>query len=257
MHDKRWDNGGENGERGHTEHLDRPSPHPMGTSPHPMGTHTIAAGLTSGPLDRCVRCGVRCGVRVVPQSYPHIFAIHFFANPGLTQPMGTHTIAGGLTSGPLNRCVRCGALNRCVRCGVSGVASVCSWHVVSQSCWVAPQIPRFWTLLADRRYYPTLPSESRDGTDVVRWRGRIPLPVAGAPTLASESYVENDVTFGGRVSWDSPYRRSSSLIRWGHTQSPNRRGTCLWTGVPGVASVSPQIWLARCVPIVLGSAASP
>ena len=30
----------------------------------------------------------------------------------------------------------------------------------------------------------------------------ISLPVAGAPTLPSESDVENDVTFGGRVNCD-------------------------------------------------------
>jgi hypothetical protein len=30
----------------------------------------------------------------------------------------------------------------------------------------------------------------------------ISLPVAGAPTLPTESHVENDVTFGGWVSCD-------------------------------------------------------
>ncbi len=49
------------------------------------------------------------------------------------------------------------------------------------------------------------PRESRDGH--TRFAGRraergISLPVAGAPTLPSESHVENDATFGGRVSCD-------------------------------------------------------
>ena len=64
------------------------------------------------------------------------------------------------------------------------------------------------TLLANRHQFNLLslgPSrESRAGTREAGRRAErgISLPLAGAPTLPSESDVENDVTFGGRVSCD-------------------------------------------------------
>ena len=74
--------------------------------------------------------------------------------------------------------------------------------------------PEKKTLLGDRHHNLTLPSgESR----VMRAERGISLPVAGAPTLPSESDVENDVTFGGRVSCDRKHggdqREVSKRIR--------------------------------------------
>ena len=64
------------------------------------------------------------------------------------------------------------------------------------------------TLLANRHQFNLLSlgplGESRAGTREAGRRAErgISLPVAGAPTLPSESDVENDMTFGGRVSCD-------------------------------------------------------
>ena len=73
---------------------------------------------------------------------------------------------------------------------------------------VIPRQGKTRTLLANRHQFNLLSlgplGESRAGIrEAVRRAERgISLPVAGAPTLPSESDVENDVTFGGRVSCD-------------------------------------------------------
>ena len=77
---------------------------------------------------------------------------------------------------------------------------------------VEPRSTRFpnrkKTLIANRHKFNLRSlgplGESRAGIrEAVRRAERgISLPVAGAPTLPSESDVENDVTFGGRVSCD-------------------------------------------------------